>query len=386
MAVAAKLFKKKKIKTGARRRLSFNTIISSLFLIAGIFSLISSIVFSSQIAAFLGLGLTLWGTLFLYIRTQEYVPKSLFAPSLIPSLSTTHQLLEKIGFEGTPMYLPPQYFEHTENIKIYIPKMKTTNFPYIEDLTKIENGMIHFTSNGVLLTPIGADLVKLFEKELKNDFKRIELEFLYQVLPKLLVQDLELTEEIKIEASNNQIKISLTNPVFGDLHSQDSPHSSTMSLIGCPLCSAIACAITKTAKKPVIIQKIQQSEDNKMVSLTYQLLEKDETENLLKEVSYEKLTTDLAIPTVANVRQSLLPNLTILFLTLLGSALLIPVALVVYFDAITWGKPILQILMESRTGEDVGLGIGMNLIHYLIIGLSSLLSGLLVFFRKRRKF
>jgi len=78
-----------------------------------------------------------------------------------------------------------------------------------------------------------------------------------------------------------------------------------------------------------------------------------------------------------------LPDLLGFFLVAFGSIILAWVGYLTWYDMTTWSKDIAQIFFGSRTGEHISLGIGMKVIHYFLIGLALLLSGLLTFPRKR---
>jgi len=82
----------------------------------------------------------------------------------------------------------------------------------------------------------------------------------------------------------------------------------------------------------------------------------------------------------------LLPNVAGLFLAASGSIILAWVGWLTWYDMTSWGKDISLIFFESRTGEAISLGIGMRVIHYFLISLALLLSGLLTFLRRRNKF
>ena len=73
-----------------------------------------------------------------------------------------------------------------------------------------------------------------------------------------------------------------------------------------------------------------------------------------------------------------------LLLTAFGSIVLVWVGWLIWYDMTRWGKNIVLILLESRTSEAYSLGIDVRVIHYFLIGLAFLLSGLLTFFRGRR--
>jgi hypothetical protein len=49
-----------------------------------------------------------------------------------------------------------------------------------------------------------------------------------------------------------------------------------------------------------------------------------------------------------------------------------------------WGKSILLVFFGDRSGEVIGLGIGMKIIYYLLIGLALFFSGLITLLRRRQ--
>lgn len=81
----------------------------------------------------------------------------------------------------------------------------------------------------------------------------------------------------------------------------------------------------------------------------------------------------------------LMPNLPSLILIALGSITLVWVGWLIWYDATTWGhiKSFALIFFSSRTGEAIGLGIGMKIFDYFLLGLALSLSGLFIFLRRR---
>jgi len=57
----------------------------------------------------------------------------------------------------------------------------------------------------------------------------------------------------------------------------------------------------------------------------------------------------------------------------------------VCYEMIVWHKDLGFILFTYGVGEPIGLGIGMKVIIYLIIGFSLFLSGLLLYLRRRNR-
>ena len=85
-----------------------------------------------------------------------------------------------------------------------------------------------------------------------------------------------------------------------------------------------------------------------------------------------------------NLKLYLTPFNTIFFSSIVvGSLLLIQVGFVMWNDMTVWGKDFSSILFGSRTGESISLGIGLQIIHYYLIGILFLFSAIILFVLKR---
>jgi hypothetical protein len=133
----------------------------------------------------------------------------------------------------------------------------------------------------------------------------------------------------------------------------------------------------------------------------YTPLEKEEyftrkLSNILAEEGYsvlEQLETSIKTPAVEPLHRAAVSPKGRFRLPVAGWAWallavlgLVPLGFVgwlLWYDAMVWSKDVALILFGSRKGEVLSLGIGMTLIHYLLIGLVLLLSGLILFLRGR---
>ena len=86
--------------------------------------------------AFIGLGLTFWGALTLYITTEKYVKEILLNSTLLPTLANMDKILTELGYQGKAVYLPPKYLGASEDTKIYILKQKDADLPTPEQIQK----------------------------------------------------------------------------------------------------------------------------------------------------------------------------------------------------------------------------------------------------------
>jgi hypothetical protein len=79
----------------------------------------------------------------------------------------------------------------------------------------------------------------------------------------------------------------------------------------------------------------------------------------------------------------LMPHIIVLSLVASAALTLAWVGWLTWNDITVWNKDIGTIFFGSRTGEAISLGIGMTLIHYLLVGMSLLAAGLVLFLKNR---
>jgi len=278
-----------------QRKTSPAKIAASLLLALGLTALTLSIAYTSTILAFIGLGLTFWGATLLYISPEKHIKKTLLDATITPSLTNLDQILTELEYQGKGIYLPPKYLKDFETSKIYIPKHKNTKLPTPETIQQQEDKTFLRNPEATLITPPGASLSKLFEKTLGTSFTQIDLNALFQKLPKLFIEDLEIAENIEIktpellqeetknqnkkekpkettQTENNIVYTKITNPIYKDICKETKKLSKISNSIGCPLCSSIAIALTRATGKPITIKKTEISNDGKTIETHYQII------------------------------------------------------------------------------------------------------------------
>lgn len=262
----------KKEKTNMKAQPSSKLKLTAYILvIVGIAALLTSIFYASSILAFIGLGLLFWGILFTYIRTEEYTKKALLDATSHPQQTTLNQIIQELNYKGTPTYLPPKYFKNPETPKIYIQKQNKTTLPTPEQIQKQEQQIFTQQPPGILLTPPGSELTKLFEKTLDTNFARENLEYLQQNIPKLLIEDLEIAQNFEIKIENNKIRTKIESSTY----KLNNKNKQQLHPLTSPLSSAIACTLAKTTGKPIIITKQETSQDNKTETIEYHIIEEE---------------------------------------------------------------------------------------------------------------
>ena len=248
------------------------------FLLPGVLSLILSIFFSSQILAFVGLGLTFWGALFLLIRPMRYVEGSLLGSTTTSLYSTIDRLIKDYGYKGDGYYIPPYpkdvYLpDHLKGLKdtvIFVSATNDTNMPSIEQLA--EGKFLLENPKGALVIPPGSGLLSQIEKASNIDFAKTQLNELCEILPRFILENFGLAKEMEMAPGDGQVYLKTLDSLYKNLYSRES-NLKSIGLIGCPLVSAVACAIAKASGKAVTIQKQKVSPDGSEIEVWYRIVQ-----------------------------------------------------------------------------------------------------------------
>ena len=253
------------------RRPRTPNIIGLTLISCGTLALVGSIIFVASILAFIGLGLTFWGFLFLLLKRETYVKSILLDSTATRSLENLDRILTELEYKGKGVYLPPKHLKNFKSGIVYVSKKKGDEILPPEE--KLEEKMFSSNPNGLSITPPGLDLTNLYEKEIGTDFIRTDLKYLQDNLPKLFIENLEIAQDLEINTEGNLINVKITDSVYKDFCKQTQKLSNICHSIGCPLCSSIACTLTRATGKPVIIENSEYSEKDKTINVQYRILE-----------------------------------------------------------------------------------------------------------------
>jgi hypothetical protein len=249
----------------------FNTyrIVPYTMLLLGLVSLAASAFYSSYVLTLGGLGLTFWGALLLYLTPTKYVKLELLNATASSNLANTEKILSSTETTSRGIYLPPKRLKDYHSSLVFIPRKASDPLPKREETDKEK---LHMENpSGLLLTPPGLALSRLFENRLRTSFTETDFSYLQRRLPRLF-EELEITKNLSIHVEGNIVTVEVTNYIFKDLCEETRKLSKTHEAVGCPFSSAIACALAKAAGKPVTIEKEMQNFDGS-TRITYRLLE-----------------------------------------------------------------------------------------------------------------
>jgi len=247
------------------------------FFIVGVLLLIVSYVFASATLALIGLSLTFWGVLFFFVKSTKFVKNNVLDASILPSYKSLDRIFADLKYNGKALYIPPYpkdaYLpEHLGGMKdqiVFISDKDSTTTPSIEEMA--QKHFLVKNPKGVCIIPPGSGLVNVFEKELGIDLTKIDRESFNDYLSTAIVSNLELATAFKIEQEDELFHVTITNSVYRNLYSKDQ-NLKSVQLVGCPLASAISCALAMTTGKCVTIAETKFSLDLKTIELWYQLV------------------------------------------------------------------------------------------------------------------
>jgi len=246
--------------------------IGYLLLLLGAAALISSIIVTSSILAFIGLGLTLWGALLLFIRPVKFIRSELLDSTVISSLSAVNKVVSELKYKGRGIYLPPRRLKGLSDVMVYIPSKNNVKIPSVE---KAAEKVFLKNPNGLCLPSAGAGLMSLYEKELGVNFSKVELDYLQNNLPKLFIEDLEMFEDFEMNPEKDTIHVKITGSIYKDLCNKVNNLTKVCESYGCPVCASIACAITKATGRPLRIENILHSQDYSIIEIWYRFADLD---------------------------------------------------------------------------------------------------------------
>jgi hypothetical protein len=252
--------------------------IGIMFIIPGALSLIFSIFKNSQVLAFIGLSLTFWGALFFFIRPVKYVRSTLLDSTAISSYSTIDRIVKDLKYKGKSYYIPPypkevylpEYLKGLKDMIVFISADSDAGMPSIEEMAKTK--FLLENPKGILAAPPGLGLLTQLEKELRTDITKLELSELCESLPQLILENFQLAKEIEMKTEKNQVHLKIFDSIYKNLYSREK-NLKSIYFLGCPLVSAIACAIAKTTGRIVTIHQGTISPDGQTIEVWYRFIE-----------------------------------------------------------------------------------------------------------------
>lgn len=241
--------------------------IAAIFLILGSLLLVASIYYVIQILAFIGLGLTFWGAIFVVTRTGKFVESSLLESTAKSQYSTIDRMLNDLNYtvpgNCRGYYIPaypqntylPDYLKSLRDSVVFISNKSLSRTPAIDEL--IAGKFLSSRSEGVFIISPGSGIISEIERKMDLDFTKINLNDLCGIISRCMTDFLNLAKAMELFIiDSNTVRLIVSDVLYESLYNPAN-NCQSVSIIGCPVVSAVACALAKSSGKTVMIQSQQ---------------------------------------------------------------------------------------------------------------------------------
>jgi hypothetical protein len=233
---------------------------ASAFLVIGALVLVASVLYNWQALAFIGLGLVFWGAIFSLTRPGKFVDSALLDSTANSIYSTLDRMINDLRYNGHGYYIPtypkdaylPDYFKNLKESVVFISDENFTGLPAVEELAA--GKFLSERDRGVFITSPGSGILNQIEHQLNIDFTTVPLAELCSLLPRCMTEFFNLAKEMDLQIlDESTVRLNVSGVLYESLYTPE--HVLSVSLLGCPVVSAVACALAKSSGKTVVIRE-----------------------------------------------------------------------------------------------------------------------------------
>ena len=239
-------------------------------LAVGLFFIALSIYNGLSGFAIIGTSLLFWSSILLYIRPSRLIPITYLTTSTATAMSNIERLLTQLQTTKKGIYLPPKNLQDIESSLVYLPKTPKQDLPQNREP---QTTLFCEEDKGLLLTPPGAALTKLYEQTAGTSFLKADFTYIQTKISELLTEKLEMAENVEITQHNDKIIIEIVGNIFQDDCQESQKYTQAHNAIGCLLSSSFACMLAKVTGKPITIINEEHKKDKKQTKIEYQIME-----------------------------------------------------------------------------------------------------------------
>jgi hypothetical protein len=261
----------------AKFKAESSVIIAVLFTISGIALIYFSTFSSSEILALIGLGLLFWGATFFLITPSGFVDARLLLSTVYSEYSTFDRIID--NFDCKKCYYIPSILNQafvygdlrkTKDPVLFLSSETNSAVKADEAFFVQKKFLLSKINKGIVLTPPGLGLTKLFEKKNKN-FYNMGLEKMSEFLPHIITQDFGLAKDLIISVQSERIDVVIQKSLYKGLYNIDKG-SNSAKIFGCPIVSAIGCILAQIFGKTVTLEGIKTSKDMSTLQAVYRIV------------------------------------------------------------------------------------------------------------------
>ena len=206
-----------------------------------------------------GIGGIFLGVIVLTFSTSEYIKTDAFKAMVSPYFQLSKSLINSLELKSNAVYIPA--YDNLPEGGIFIPLHD--NFDL--DLAKLDETSLFITDvgrekeMGLLLAPIGKDLMKMYESYSETDFTNAGLHAVESAAS--VLKSLGLAASIVVEERGAEIKV-LVGGMKTEICSQ------TCEQVACPICSSVILSIAKCIQELVVVERFKIEIEHELVEIT----------------------------------------------------------------------------------------------------------------------
>ncbi len=229
------------------------TVMGALFIAIGIYLII---VQKETTYLKIGFGAVFIGLFAIFVIREKTIPKKINDAQLLSNVELLTSLTDNLDLKGNGLYIPTGGNLSKERVFIPLQEEEKYNLPALDDDTVFVSGTSG-SSLGVVFVPPGLGLLELYEREMGIRIENITIDELEQNL-QILIYGLALIKDLSIKREDNTfISVKITHSAYRDICEKIMNKGNICRQTGCPICSSILCAITRTLGKKVRIQGVE---------------------------------------------------------------------------------------------------------------------------------
>ncbi len=234
--------------------------------VAGSLFLFLAFRFDSLLLGLIGLGFFFFASLSYLIAPKWFFRGEVLTSMVFSSLCLLKRLLGPSGFPGKGFYM----LSEDGGIYVFVSKEETLLQP--PENAAIGKRLFLRNPEGIVLSPPGSELLRTIEDLSGASLDEAELHYALSILSEAF-SELEISRGFDFIVEGDLITVRMEDVVGrGFCKEIEFRFPGLCEQIGCPFCSAIACGISKSLKRPVIIDYVDTSPDGRVTEAVFRVI------------------------------------------------------------------------------------------------------------------
>lgn len=244
--------------------------IGYVLFIIGILLCAISIDYYNNILALMGTSIIFWGALLVFFKPHNYISKDVAVETVSNYYHLINGLIEEFDFNGRPIYYTPSNIFGLRNTVLLIHNSNEFEL----DIGGITTYALKMGNSDRVLKviPPGQSLSQKIEEKAATRFSSLDILDFQGIIETVIVDDFELAKGVRFDVEEAYVNLEVVDSVFSGLYN-DSSLGEICRSIGDPLISSIACGISRSKHKPVIINSFMYKKGERKTIVRFKILD-----------------------------------------------------------------------------------------------------------------